>query len=180
MSDDLIFLMGKYEAVLPGELRYARNHMWCRAMDGRLRFGFTSYAVRLMQDVYFLEWTHSDGAAVKEYEQIGHIETSKLAVRANPGRGAHIAAVFQAFFFRRTTASDGEARSGNARRTGWLTQRLFSRQQDRSGNGIGSQFLGCVRPFAQAQDGDGSAPSPGFLQQIPVEGRVSFKQLSRF
>ena len=29
-----------------------------------MRFGFTSYAVRLMQDVYFLEWTVSDGAVV--------------------------------------------------------------------------------------------------------------------
>jgi glycine cleavage system H protein len=77
MSDDLIFLMGKYEAVLPGELRYARNHMWCRAMDGRLRFGFTSYAVRLMQDVYFLDWQVSPGDPLQTSQQIGHIETSK-------------------------------------------------------------------------------------------------------
>jgi glycine cleavage system H protein len=75
MADALIFLMGKYEARLPGELRYARNHMWCRPEEKR--FGFSAYAVRLMQDVYFLEWTQGDGAAVQEYQQIGHIETSK-------------------------------------------------------------------------------------------------------
>ena len=77
MADDMIFLMGKYEAVLPGELRYARNHMWCRANGGRFRFGFTSYAVRLMQDVYFLDWLVSAGDAVQQSQQIGHLETSK-------------------------------------------------------------------------------------------------------
>src|SRR5262249_24596750 len=77
MPDDLIFLMGKFEAVLPGHLRYARNHMWCRDLDGKWRFGFTSYAVRLMQDVYFLDWQVSAGDAVQQGQQIGHIETSK-------------------------------------------------------------------------------------------------------
>jgi glycine cleavage system H protein len=78
MADDLTFMMGKFPAVLPGDLRYAvRNHMWCRAAEGSLRFGFTSYAMRLMQDVYFLDWTVSAGDAVQQLEQIGHIETSK-------------------------------------------------------------------------------------------------------
>jgi glycine cleavage system H protein len=77
MPDDLIFLMGKFEAVLPGDLRYARNHMWCRDVDGKWRFGFTSYAVRLMQDVYFLDWQVSAGDPVQQGQQIGHIETSK-------------------------------------------------------------------------------------------------------
>jgi glycine cleavage system H protein len=77
MADDLTFLMGKYAALLPSELRYARNHMWCRALEGRCRFGFTSYAVRLMQDVYFLDWQVSAGDAVQQSQQIGHIETSK-------------------------------------------------------------------------------------------------------
>src|SRR5262249_16029545 len=62
---------------LPGELRYARNHMWCWEADGRLRFGFTSYAVRLMKDVYFLDWSVDAGAVVGLKQHIGHIETSK-------------------------------------------------------------------------------------------------------
>jgi glycine cleavage system H protein len=70
-------MMGKYAAVLPGELRYARNHMWCRPGDTVHCFGFSSYAVRLMQDVYFLDWEVSDGAEVALKQQIGHIETSK-------------------------------------------------------------------------------------------------------
>jgi glycine cleavage system H protein len=78
MPEDRTFLMGKYPAVLPGELRYAHNHMWCRPVeDGIARFGFTSYAIRLMQDVYFLDWCVAAGDHVNMLQQIGHIETSK-------------------------------------------------------------------------------------------------------
>src|SRR5260370_11699680 len=77
MPDDLNFLMGKYPARLPGDLRYARNHMWCRETAGRLRFGFSSYAVRLMQDVYFLDWCVDEGAVLALKQQVGNIETSK-------------------------------------------------------------------------------------------------------
>jgi glycine cleavage system H protein len=77
MPDAMTFLMGKYAALLPGELRYARNHMWCREVEGKLRFGFTSYAVRLMKDVYFLDWIIDAGTAVALKQHIGHIETSK-------------------------------------------------------------------------------------------------------
>ncbi|MBY0525842.1 MAG: glycine cleavage system protein H [Gemmataceae bacterium] len=75
---DLTFMMGNFAAELPGDLRYATtNHMWCRAADGHLRFGFTAYAVRLMQDVYFLDWVVNPGDTVTQLQQIGHIETSK-------------------------------------------------------------------------------------------------------
>jgi glycine cleavage system H protein len=77
MPDDRTFLMGKFPARLPGELRYVRNHMWCRPDGDRWRFGFTSYAVRLMQDVYFLDWQVSAGDSVTLLQEIGHIETSK-------------------------------------------------------------------------------------------------------
>jgi glycine cleavage system H protein len=77
MQSELTFHMGKFPAVLPADLRYARNHMWSKPGPGGLRFGFTSYAVRLMQDVYFLDWHLSPGDAVKKLQEIGHIETSK-------------------------------------------------------------------------------------------------------
>jgi glycine cleavage system H protein len=78
MAESLTFLMGKFAAVLPADLRYCRNHMWCRpAGSGVLRFGFTSYALRLMQDVYFLDWSVSAGAVLAQKQQIGNIETSK-------------------------------------------------------------------------------------------------------
>lgn len=71
MEQSLTFLMGKFPAVLPADLRYARNHMWCRPLDDRLRFGFSSYAVRLMQDVYFLDWHFSPEDAVELLQEIG-------------------------------------------------------------------------------------------------------------
>jgi glycine cleavage system H protein len=77
MPIDRTFLMGKFPALLPGDRRYARNHMWAQEKVGRWRFGFTAYAVRLMQDVYFLDWHVSAGGSVQQLEQIGHIETSK-------------------------------------------------------------------------------------------------------
>jgi glycine cleavage system H protein len=77
MPDDLTFLMGKFPARLPGALRYARNHMWARPEGAGWRFGFTAYAIRLMQDVYFLDWCVSAGDRVELLQQIGHIETSK-------------------------------------------------------------------------------------------------------
>jgi glycine cleavage system H protein len=77
MPEDRTFLMGKFPAALPGALRYARNHMWARPNGAGYRFGFTAYAIRLMQDVYFLDWQMSAGDTVELLQPIGHIETSK-------------------------------------------------------------------------------------------------------
>src|SRR5438045_2370826 len=77
MADALTFMMGKFAAVLPADRRYCRNHMWCLPSDGGTRFGFTTYAVRLMQDVYFLDWEVNPGDALTLKQKIGHIETSK-------------------------------------------------------------------------------------------------------
>ena len=78
MAENLTFMMGKYAAVLPPEYLYCRNHMWCLpGPDSCHRFGFTNYAVQLMKDVYFLEWSVATGDAVKIKQKIGYIETSK-------------------------------------------------------------------------------------------------------
>src|SRR5438045_9618652 len=51
--------------------------MWCRpGADGVHTFGFTAYAVRLMQDVYFLEW-RIEPSLVTSKQEIGYIETQK-------------------------------------------------------------------------------------------------------
>jgi glycine cleavage system H protein len=71
----LTFYMGKFAATLPADRRYCRNHMWCDPAAGR--FGFSAYAVRLMQDVYFLEWKLDAPAAVAVKQEIGFIESSK-------------------------------------------------------------------------------------------------------
>lgn len=86
MSDSLHFMMGEFKALLPTDRRYARNHMWAMPLDtgtdGRdaeptWRFGFSAYAVRLLQDVYFLDWTVEPGAILEERQEIGAIESSK-------------------------------------------------------------------------------------------------------
>jgi glycine cleavage system H protein len=77
MADDLTFMMGKFPAELPADRRYCKNHMWCQEVESKFRFGFTAYAVRLMRDVYFLDWVVSPGDTLKQGQQIGHIETSK-------------------------------------------------------------------------------------------------------
>ncbi|HEV3020901.1 MAG TPA: glycine cleavage system protein H [Pirellulales bacterium] len=79
MSDELVFMMGQFAARFPNDRRYAKNHMWAKPATGdhRFHFGFSAYAVRLLQDVYFLEWSVDRGAALREKQAIGAIESSK-------------------------------------------------------------------------------------------------------
>ncbi|MBI3468621.1 MAG: glycine cleavage system protein H [Planctomycetes bacterium] len=77
MSDELVFLMGQFEARFPKDRRYAKNHMWAQEREGLFRFGFSMYAVRLLQDVYFLDWSVDAGTPLRERQQIGAIESSK-------------------------------------------------------------------------------------------------------
>ena len=77
MPDALVFMMGEFEARLPTDRLYAKNHMWAQAAGGSYRFGFTAYAVRLLQDVYFLEWDIEPPAELQQQQKIGFIESSK-------------------------------------------------------------------------------------------------------
>ena len=77
MSGSLTFMMGKYAAEFPTDLLYAKNHMWGQRQGGAIRFGFTAYAVRLLQDVYFLDWSIDAGTLLKEKQEIGSIESKK-------------------------------------------------------------------------------------------------------
>ena len=77
MSAPLKFLMGNFEAEFPTDRQYARNHMWAQPRGDVLRFGFTAYAVRLLQDVYFLDWTVDEGTQLAEKQEIGQIESKK-------------------------------------------------------------------------------------------------------
>ena len=84
-ADDRIFMMGEFEASFPSDRLYAKNHMWAQAAgdvgdDAQaavFRFGFTAYAVRLLQDVYFLDWECDDGTTVTHRQTIGAIESKK-------------------------------------------------------------------------------------------------------
>ncbi|PQO28334.1 glycine cleavage system protein H [Blastopirellula marina] len=77
MSDSLVFMMGKFEANFPTDRQYSKNHLWATRSGSAFRFGFSAYAVRLLQDVYFLEWQVDEGATIKEGQEIGFIESSK-------------------------------------------------------------------------------------------------------
>lgn len=77
------FMMGEFKAVFPSGLNYTTNHMWATpvATSGNAvvawRFGLTSYAVRLLQDVYFLDWIVNAGSDIKRRQQLGSIESKK-------------------------------------------------------------------------------------------------------
>jgi glycine cleavage system H protein len=77
MSQELVFMMGQFAARFPTDRSYARNHMWAQPIAGGYRFGFSGYAVRLLQDVYFLEWSVDSGTQLREQQVIGAIESSK-------------------------------------------------------------------------------------------------------
>jgi glycine cleavage system H protein len=71
--------MGQFEARFPTDRFYAKkNHTWAQRLEeGVWRFGFSAYAVRLLQDVYFLDWHVEEGTDVSEGQEIGFIESKK-------------------------------------------------------------------------------------------------------
>lgn len=77
MSQSLVFAMGEYQADIPTDRKYVKNHMWAQKQGPVFRFGFTAYAVRLLQDVYFLDWTVDENTILTEKQSIGAIESSK-------------------------------------------------------------------------------------------------------
>lgn len=78
MSEMLTFMMGEFEAEFPDDRQYAKNHMWAKLLSGnRIQFGFTAYAVRLLQDVYFLDWLIEAPAKLESGQEMGSIESKK-------------------------------------------------------------------------------------------------------
>ncbi|MBI5760389.1 MAG: glycine cleavage system protein H [Planctomycetales bacterium] len=77
MPDDLVFMMGKYEARIPVDRDYAANHHWLMRHGDAYRVGFTAYSVRLLQDVYFLSWSIDPDTPIRKKQEIGEIESSK-------------------------------------------------------------------------------------------------------
>ena len=88
MSETLVFMMGKFEARFPIDRLYSDNHLWLQREDDAYRVGFTTYSVRLLQDVYFLDWTIDPNTVVKAKQQIGEVESSKaLSALYGPSGG---------------------------------------------------------------------------------------------
>jgi glycine cleavage system H protein len=70
-------MMGKYAARIPADRRYSSNHLWLLPTGNLYRVGFTAYSVRLLQDVYFLNWSIDPDTPVRVKQEIGEIESSK-------------------------------------------------------------------------------------------------------
>ncbi|MEW4531174.1 MAG: glycine cleavage system protein H [Maioricimonas sp. JB045] len=77
MAEDLVFMMGKFEARIPGDRLYSDNHLWLQSCDNAYRVGLTAWSVRLLQDVYFLDWDVDPDTSVRHKQEIGQIESSK-------------------------------------------------------------------------------------------------------
>jgi len=78
MSDNLHFMMGEYRAEIPSDRSYSARHMWLQLRERDVyRVGLTAYSVRLLQDVYFLEWSIDAGTDVDDRQEIGEVESSK-------------------------------------------------------------------------------------------------------
>ena len=80
------FAMGEYTATFPGDRWFVSNHMWAMRRDDPAssdpttpvyRFGLTAYAIRLLQDVYFLDWLHDVPTKLNTRQNIGSIESKK-------------------------------------------------------------------------------------------------------
>ena len=89
MSEPLVFMMGQHKALIPVDRMYSSRHLWLQpTVGGNYRVGLTSYSVRLLQDVYFLEWSVDPGTLVKDKQEIGEIESSKaVSSMFPPGDG---------------------------------------------------------------------------------------------
>ncbi len=71
-------MMGQFEAVFPSDRFYTTNHMWALPDgNGTHRFGLTTYAVRLLQDVYFLDFILEPPLKISRRQHIGSIESKK-------------------------------------------------------------------------------------------------------
>ena len=115
MSDDLHFMMGQFRADIPGDRGYSPRHLWLKeAGDQVLRVGLTAYSVRLLQDVYFLEWSIAPGAPVAKRQEIGEIESSKAVSSLFAPFAGHV------IDFNETVLNDPSAINTDNYGDGWL------------------------------------------------------------
>ncbi len=78
MSESLTFMMGDFAAEFPTDRLYAKNHMWAMPREENVvRFGFSAYAVRLLQDIYFLEFGIEENSELTNRQEFGNIESKK-------------------------------------------------------------------------------------------------------
>ena len=70
--------MGSHTAKFPCDRLYVSNHMWAiETSEDVYQFGLTAYAVRLLQDVYFLDWLVEPATTIASRHHLGSIESKK-------------------------------------------------------------------------------------------------------
>ena len=119
---ELTFMMGEFEALLPTDRLYCANHMWAQVAEAAgasestslVRFGFTAYAVRLLQDVYFLDWEFDAPVQLSVGQEFGSIESKKAESSLySPVAG-------QLIRFNETLMEDPSAINTDKHGDGWL------------------------------------------------------------
>lgn len=116
-SDVFVFEMGEFTAEFPRDRLYATNHMWAKQVTSDAwRFGLTAYAVRLLQDVYFLDWEVEPATSVASRAQIGAIESKK----AESDLYAPISGTFVSI--NEATLQDPSLINADTYREGWLIE----------------------------------------------------------
>ena len=120
MSDELVFMLGNFAARFPADRRYTLNHMWLRAEGGAIRFGLSAYAIRLLREVYFLEWSVDAGAIVRQKDEIGAIESSKAVAALYAPAGGTITR------FNADALTDPSAINKDGYGAGWLFEMTAS------------------------------------------------------
>lgn len=116
-GDRFTFAMGDFEAIFPRDRHYASNHMWALEVDrGRWRFGLTAYAVRLLQDVYFLDWIVESPTVIAARAHIGSIESKKAESDLYAPLAGKLVAINEA------TLDDPSLINADTYQDGWLIE----------------------------------------------------------
>src|SRR5215216_884776 len=117
MPTDLTFMMGTHEANFPTDRRYSKNHLWLQSLpesEGVCRVGLTAYSIRLLRDVYFLDWATGPGFPIANRQEIGQIESSKaVSGLYSPGAGEIVQ-------FNEAVLSDPSLINADGYGEGWL------------------------------------------------------------
>jgi len=107
-------MMGEYAAAIPADRLYVENHLWLQNHGDHFRVGFTTYSVRLLQDVYFLDWQIDSDTDVADRQEIGEIESSKAV------SSLYAPAAGRVLEFNSAVLDDPSAINTDNYDTGWL------------------------------------------------------------
>jgi glycine cleavage system H lipoate-binding protein len=125
MSESLVFMMGEFAAELPADRLYVKNHMWALpGEDGTVRFGFSAYAVRLLQDIYFIDFDCAPGSLLTNRQEFGSIESKKAESGLYSPIGGEVVASNEQMST--SMAVDGSSRCEGIVRNCWMFKRMSS------------------------------------------------------